>query len=79
MQQEYTKDVPAIPLFNRTETFAFSPELVNFAPIPGEEYYTYNADEWEIPGRDTIVIGFTQEPASLFRLVEDAMVAAACL
>jgi ABC-type transport system substrate-binding protein len=76
VQQEYTKDVPAIPLFNRTETFAFSPELVNFAPIPGAEYYTYNAYEWEKPGSDTIVVGFTQEPASLFRVVEDAMVSA---
>ncbi len=76
VQQEYTKDVPAIPLFNRTETFAFLPELVNFAPIPGAEYYTYNAYEWEKPGNDTIVIGFTQEPASLFRVVEDAMVSA---
>jgi ABC-type transport system substrate-binding protein len=76
VQQEYTKDVPAIPLFNRTETFAFSPELVNFAPIPGAEYYTYNSYEWEKPGSDTIVVGFTQEPASLFRVVEDAMVSA---
>ena len=31
VQTEYTKDVPAIPLFNRTDTFAFAPDLVNFA------------------------------------------------
>jgi ABC-type transport system substrate-binding protein len=76
VQQEYTKDVPAIPLFNRTETFAFSPELVGFAPIPGDEYYSSYAHLWEKPGSDTIVLGFTQEPASLFRVVEDAMVSA---
>jgi ABC-type transport system substrate-binding protein len=75
VQQEYTKDVPAIPLFNRTESFAVDPALVGFNPEPGESYYNYNAYEWEIPGEDTIVIGFTQEPASLFTLVESAFVA----
>jgi ABC-type transport system substrate-binding protein len=77
VQTEYTKDVPAIPLFNRTDTFAFAPALVNFEPKPGEPYYMYNADKWENPGKDTIVLGFTQEPASLFTLVEDAFVARA--
>jgi len=77
VQTEYTKDVPAIPLFNRTDTFAYAPALVNFEPKPGESYYMYNADKWENPGQDTIVLGFTQEPASLFTLVEDAFVARA--
>lgn len=76
VQQEYTKDVPAIPLFNRTETFSAAAALTGFAPTPGEEYYTYNIQDWEIPGRDTLVIGFTQEPASLYTLVESAYVAA---
>lgn len=75
VQEEYAKDVPAIPLFNRTETFSAVADLQGFAPTPGEEYYTYNVYDWEIPGKDTIVIGFTQEPASLFTLVESAMVA----
>jgi ABC-type transport system substrate-binding protein len=75
VQQEYTKDVPAIPIFNRTETFSAVAALTGFAPTPGEEYYNYNVDEWAIPGKDTLVIGFTQEPASLFGLVESAFVA----
>jgi ABC-type transport system substrate-binding protein len=75
VQSEFTKDVPSIALFNRTDTFAYAPGLVNFAPKPGVEYYTYNVDKWENPGKDTIVIGFTQEPASLFGIVEDAFVA----
>ena len=75
VQQEYTKDVPAIPIFNRTETFSADAALTGFAPTPGEEYYNYNIDEWAIPGEDTLVIGFTQEPASLFGLVESAFVA----
>ncbi len=77
VQQEYTKDVPAIPLFNRTDTYAYSPALANFAPKPGYAYYMYNAHEWEKPGSDTIVLGFTQEPATLYTLVESAFVAVA--
>jgi ABC-type transport system substrate-binding protein len=75
VQQEFTKDVPSIPLFNRTETFATSADLTGFAPAPGQEYYNYNVHEWAKAGSDTVVLGFTQEPASLFTLVEDAFVA----
>jgi peptide/nickel transport system substrate-binding protein len=74
-QAEFTKDVPSIPLFNRTDTFAFKADLAGFTPTPGEPYYTFNIADWEIPGQDTIIIGFTQEPATLFALVEDAFVA----
>jgi ABC-type transport system substrate-binding protein len=75
VQQAYTEDVPAVPLFNRTETFSTRADLTGFAPTPGEEYYTYNTGEWAVEGSDTIVIGFTQEPATLYGLVEDAFVA----
>jgi ABC-type transport system substrate-binding protein len=75
VQQEYTKDVPAIPLFNRTETFSANSKLEGFTPTPGEEYYTYNVEDWAIPGKDTVVLGLTQEPASLYTLVESAFVA----
>jgi len=75
VQQEYTKDVPAIPLFNRTETFSTAAAMEGFQPTPGEEYYTWNVDQWSIPGNDTFVLGFTQEPASLYTLVESAWVA----
>lgn len=70
VQQEYTKDVPAIPIFNRTETSSVNAKLVGFQPTPGEEYYTWNVQDWEIPGKDTIVLGTPQEPASLYQLVE---------
>jgi ABC-type transport system substrate-binding protein len=36
----------------------------------------YNIGEWEVPGSDTVVIGFTQEPASLYSFVESAFVSA---
>lgn len=74
-QAEFTKDIPSIPLFNRTETHATNAALTGYNPRPGEPYYTYNVYDWEIPGSDTIVMGFPQEPASLFVLVEDAYVA----
>jgi ABC-type transport system substrate-binding protein len=73
-QAAYTEDVPAIPLFNRTETFASVAALEGFAPTEGEEYFTYNVGEWELPGSDTVVLGFTQEPATLY-WIEDAAVA----
>ena len=37
----------------------------------------YNAGDWEKTGSDTIILGFTQEPASLYTLVENAFVAVA--
>ena len=78
-QKYFTEDIPVIPLFNRSEAYVTRPDFVGLDPVPGEEYYTYNAGTWEVPGEDTIVLGFTQEPASLFGLVEDAFVAHAVL
>jgi ABC-type transport system substrate-binding protein len=74
VQQAYTEDIPALPLFNRIEAFSTAADLVGFDPRPGEPYYTYNAATWTKSGFDTIVMGLTQEPASMFPLVEDAAV-----
>jgi ABC-type transport system substrate-binding protein len=74
-QQEFTKDVPSIPLFNRLEAVAANKELQNFKPN-ATEYVTANSHEWALAdGSDQLVMGFTQEPASLFTLVESAAVA----
>jgi len=75
-QQEFAKDMPSLPLFNRVEVLATNKDLTGFAPGPGEPFPSYNVHEWEIPGVDTLVFGYTQEPASLFGLVEDAFVSA---
>ncbi|MBL8107939.1 MAG: hypothetical protein JNJ72_20390, partial [Anaerolineales bacterium] len=45
-------------------------QLAGFEPHPGQAFVSYNTQDWEIPGRDTIVFGYTQEPASMFTLVE---------
>jgi ABC-type transport system substrate-binding protein len=75
VQIEYTKDIPTIPLFNRTNTYATVADFQGFSPARGTSYYMWNAYDWEVPGKDTIVLGWTQEPASLFGLVESALVA----
>ncbi len=75
VQQEFTKDMVSLPLFNRTETYAMNPNLQGVELRAGDWYYTWNIADWEIPGRDSITLGFTQEPYSLFTIVEDAHVA----
>ena len=75
VQEEFAKDMISLPLFNRVEYLATHADMTGFAPAPGEPYASYNIHEWAIPGADTIVLGYTQEPASLWTLVESAFVA----
>jgi len=72
-QQEFTKDMVSLPLFNRTEAAAAANRVTGFTPNP-TEYYTANIDEWTVSDGDTVVLGFTQEPASLWGLIESAAV-----
>ncbi|MBX0329804.1 peptide ABC transporter substrate-binding protein [Oscillochloris sp. ZM17-4] len=73
VQAEFTKDMVSLPLFNRTEAAAASNRFEGFKPDP-TDYYTANADEWTVTDGDTLVLGFTQEPASLWGVVESAAV-----
>ena len=96
VQQEFTKDVPSIPLFNRSSYYAYNSKFTGLSIAPGDQdYYTFNPQDWEIPGvaeipatgttpavpavpaKDTIVLGFTQEPSTLFQPIVDAYVAKA--
>jgi ABC-type transport system substrate-binding protein len=52
-----------------------NPELRGVELRAGDWYYSWNIADWEIPGRDSITIGFTQEPYSFYTIVEDAHVA----
>jgi ABC-type transport system substrate-binding protein len=75
-QQEFTKDVPSIPLFNRSSYYAWNKDFTGLSIAPGDQdYYTWNPEAWEIKGKDTIVLGFTQEPSTLFQPLVDAIVA----
>jgi ABC-type transport system substrate-binding protein len=76
VQQEFTKDIPTIPLFQRMDVYAVNAALQNFAPKDnGDGYYNYNVQDWVLPGKDTIVMGDLQEPSTLFQLDVDAMTA----
>jgi ABC-type transport system substrate-binding protein len=73
-QQEFAKDMISLPLFNRVDVNASNVNLVGLDTIPGEPIPTFNIHTWELPGEDTLVLGLSQEPASLYQLVEDAFV-----
>ncbi|MCU0493780.1 MAG: ABC transporter substrate-binding protein [Chloroflexaceae bacterium] len=72
-QAEFTKDMVSLPVFNRTEAGAWGTGLtgIDFNPT---EYYTHNIAEWTLDGKDTAVIAFTQEPATMWSLIESAAV-----
>jgi ABC-type transport system substrate-binding protein len=74
-QEEFAKDMPSLPLFNRVETNATSGDFEGFRAAAGQAYLNWNAHEWVRAGKDTIVVALSQEPASLFSLVENAFVA----
>jgi len=74
VQIEFSKDMVSLPVFQRAEGNAATKDLKNFKPST-TEYYTWNAYEWELAGgRDSIVLGFTQEPSSMYSNVESAAV-----
>lgn len=74
VQTEFAKDMVSLPLFQRAEAYGWSLNLDGLQPDP-TEYVTASADKWTLKdGSDTVVIGFTQEPASMFTLVESAAV-----
>ncbi len=73
-QVEFTKDMVSLPLFQRLEAYGWNKALKNMKPDP-TEYITANAYEWERSDNgNTIVLGFTQEPDTMFTLVSSAAV-----
>lgn len=69
VQKEFAKDVVSIPVFQRAEAEAWSADLTGIRP-DATEYATANLQEWKLAdGGDTIVIGMTQEPDSMWSLV----------
>lgn len=74
VQEEFSKDMISLPLFQRLEATAYNKDLKGLRPDP-TEYWSANAQDFELPGKDTIVAALGQEPASLFLLQESAAVA----
>ena len=74
VQEEFAKDMVSLPLFQRAEAEAWSLNLEGLVTDP-TEYGTASAAGWSLAdGGDTIVLGFSQEPASMWGLVESAAV-----
>ncbi len=73
VQQEFAKDMISIPVFQRVEATGANKNLKGLKLDPNE-YFSASADQWELPGKDTVVIGLGQEPASMFSLQESAAV-----
>ncbi|NCC36839.1 MAG: peptide ABC transporter substrate-binding protein, partial [Chloroflexia bacterium] len=74
VQEEFANDMVSLPVFNRLEAAAASNRIEGFIADP-TEYYTANIEEWTLTdGGDTVVLGFTQEPATLWSLIESAAV-----
>lgn len=76
VQEEFSKDMVSLPVFQRAEAEAWSNNLEGLKVDP-TEYGSASAASWKLAdGGDTIVVGFSQEPASMFSLVESSAVQA---
>jgi ABC-type transport system substrate-binding protein len=73
VQEEFSKDMVSLPLFQRLEATAYNKALTGIKP-DATEYWSANAHELEMPGKTTIVAALGQEPASLFLLQESSAV-----
>jgi ABC-type transport system substrate-binding protein len=49
-QQQFTQDIPALPLFSRLDLYAASPTLSNLKLDPTETM-TWNVWEWSMPAK----------------------------
>ncbi|HRE28838.1 MAG TPA: hypothetical protein PK954_19500, partial [Anaerolineales bacterium] len=73
-QIEFAKDMVSLPVFQRAEGNAATLALQNFKPS-ATEYYTWNSHEWSLTdGGEELVLGLSQEPASMYTLIESAAV-----
>jgi len=76
VEKLFAEDMVSLPLFQRAEAEAWSKRLTGLT-VDTTEYGTASAAQWKLTGGgDTVVIGMSQEPASMFSLVESAAVEA---
>lgn len=73
VQSEFSKDMISLPLFQRVEADAYNKNLQGLVSDP-TDYFSASGDAWELPGKKTLVIALTQEPASMFNIQESAAV-----
>jgi ABC-type transport system substrate-binding protein len=68
VQEEFARYMVSLPAFQRVEIAATHKDLAGFAPDP-LEYDTWNAHNWALPSVNTLVLGMSWEPDTLFPLV----------
>ncbi len=74
VQKEFAKDMVSLPLFQRAEAEAWNPKLEGIR-TSGTEYATASIPAWKMSdGSDTVIIGFSQEPETMYTLVASAAV-----
>ena len=73
-QQEFAVDMVSLPLFQRAAGYAWSKNLEGLKVDP-TEYGTASAADWTLAKGDTVVLGFSQEPSTLYQLSVNAAVA----
>ena len=74
--KNFAEDMVSLPMFQRAEAEAWSTSLEGIK-TDQTEYATASAANWNLTnGKDTLVIGFSQEPPSMWNLVESAAVTA---
>ncbi len=66
---------PQHPALQPHRNFSHVAALTGFEPVSGQEYYLYDVGSGKFLIKTPSFSAFTQEPASLFGLVEDAFVA----
>ena len=74
VQQEFVKDMVSLPMFNRVEAEAWGNNFLGLKPDP-TEYGTASVEQWSLKNNKTsLVIGFSQEPPSMYAIAESAAV-----
>ncbi len=73
VQKEFVKDMVSLPMFQRVEAEAWGLNFEGLKPDP-TEYGTASVDKWSLKKGDSLVIGFSQEPPSMYTLAESAAV-----
>ncbi|NTV62088.1 MAG: peptide ABC transporter substrate-binding protein [Oscillochloris sp.] len=64
-QREFTRDMVSLPLFSYIEVVAASQRVKGLSPNPTESYAA-DLDNWRLSEGDTLVIGSSQEPVTLW-------------
>jgi ABC-type transport system substrate-binding protein len=74
-QSYFASDMVSLPLFSRPKYSVTSDGFQGFNQAPGEDIYTYRADQWSLAGHTTLHWGTADyyEPGSLWDLQQESL------